>query len=44
MIEFGRSGHGDMIEKLAFIIALARERHFGHAAETCGAADTLGRH
>ena len=25
-----------MIEKLEFIIALARERHFGHAAEACG--------
>jgi DNA-binding transcriptional LysR family regulator len=25
-----------MIEKLEFILALARERHFGKAAETCG--------
>jgi DNA-binding transcriptional LysR family regulator len=25
-----------MIEKLEFVIALARERHFGHAAEACG--------
>ena len=25
-----------MHEKLEFIIALARERHFGHAAEACG--------
>ena len=25
-----------MIEKLEFIIALSRERHFGHAAEACG--------
>jgi DNA-binding transcriptional LysR family regulator len=25
-----------MLDKLEFIIALARERHFGHAAETCG--------
>jgi DNA-binding transcriptional LysR family regulator len=25
-----------MIEKLEFIIALARERHFGNAAEACG--------
>ena len=25
-----------MIEKLEFMIALARERHFGHAAEACG--------
>ncbi len=25
-----------MLEKLEFIIALARERHFGHAAEACG--------
>jgi DNA-binding transcriptional LysR family regulator len=25
-----------MLEKLEFFIALARERHFGHAAETCG--------
>jgi DNA-binding transcriptional LysR family regulator len=25
-----------MLEKLDFIIALARERHFGHAAEACG--------
>jgi len=25
-----------MIEKLEFFIALARERHFGHAAEACG--------
>ena len=25
-----------MIDKLEFIIALARERHFGHAAEACG--------
>jgi DNA-binding transcriptional LysR family regulator len=25
-----------MIEKLEFILALARERHFGHAAEACG--------
>jgi DNA-binding transcriptional LysR family regulator len=27
---------GAMLEKLEFIIALARERHFGHAAEACG--------
>lgn len=25
-----------MIDKLKFIIALAREKHFGHAAEACG--------
>ncbi|HKA77974.1 MAG TPA: LysR family transcriptional regulator [Pseudolabrys sp.] len=25
-----------MIDKLEFILALARERHFGHAAEACG--------
>lgn len=25
-----------MIDKLEFFIALARKRHFGHAAETCG--------
>ena len=25
-----------MIDKLEFIIALAREKHFGHAAEACG--------
>jgi DNA-binding transcriptional LysR family regulator len=25
-----------MIDKLEYIIALARERHFGHAAESCG--------
>jgi DNA-binding transcriptional LysR family regulator len=25
-----------MIDKLEFMIALARERHFGHAAEACG--------
>jgi DNA-binding transcriptional LysR family regulator len=25
-----------MIDRLEFIIALARERHFGHAAEACG--------
>lgn len=25
-----------MIDKLAFLLALARERHFGRAAETCG--------
>lgn len=25
-----------MLEKLEFFIALARERHFGHAAEACG--------
>jgi DNA-binding transcriptional LysR family regulator len=25
-----------LIEKLEFIIALAREKHFGHAAEACG--------
>jgi DNA-binding transcriptional LysR family regulator len=25
-----------MIDRLEFIIALAREQHFGHAAETCG--------
>lgn len=25
-----------MIDKLEFFIALARERHFGHAAESCG--------
>ncbi len=25
-----------MLEKLEFVIALARERHFGHAAEACG--------
>src|SRR4249920_1494492 len=30
------SGAQSMIEKLEFIIALARERHFGHAAEACG--------
>ena len=25
-----------MLDKLEFVIALARERHFGHAAEACG--------
>ena len=25
-----------MIDKLEFMLALAREKHFGHAAETCG--------
>src|SRR4029079_13912426 len=25
-----------MIDKLEFLLALARERHFGHAAEGCG--------
>ena len=25
-----------MLDKLEFVIALARERHFGHAAESCG--------
>src|SRR6202795_1197783 len=25
-----------MIDKLEFIIAVSRERHFGHAAEACG--------
>ena len=25
-----------MLDKLEFLIALARERHFGHAAEACG--------
>ena len=25
-----------MIEKLEYLIALAREKHFGHAAEACG--------
>ena len=25
-----------MIEKLEYLLALARERHFGHAAEVCG--------
>ncbi len=25
-----------MIDKLEFLLALAREKHFGHAAETCG--------
>ena len=25
-----------MIDKLEFILALAREKHFGHAAEACG--------
>src|SRR5436305_4433764 len=25
-----------LIDKLDFLLALARERHFGHAAETCG--------
>ena len=25
-----------MIDKLEFIVALARERHFGHAGEACG--------
>src|SRR3954454_24022514 len=25
-----------MLDKLDFILALARERHFGRAAETCG--------
>ena len=32
----GPAGTHNMIEKLEFIIALARERHFGHAAEACG--------
>src|SRR6476619_1846651 len=32
----GPAGAHNMIEKLEFIIALARERHFGHAAEACG--------
>jgi len=27
---------GRVIDKLEFLIALARERHFGHAAEACG--------
>jgi DNA-binding transcriptional LysR family regulator len=27
-----------LIDKLEFILALAREKHFGHAAETCGVA------
>jgi DNA-binding transcriptional LysR family regulator len=25
-----------VIDKLEFILALAREKHFGHAAEACG--------
>src|SRR6185312_13629951 len=25
-----------LLEKLEFLLALARERHFGHAAEACG--------
>jgi len=25
-----------LIDKLEFILALAREKHFGHAAEACG--------
>lgn len=25
-----------MIDKLGFMLALARERHFGHAADACG--------
>ncbi|MGZ5940661.1 MAG: LysR family transcriptional regulator, partial [Rhizomicrobium sp.] len=25
-----------MIDKLEFLLALAREKHFGHAAEACG--------
>ena len=25
-----------MLDKLEYILALAREKHFGHAAETCG--------
>ncbi|HTV35728.1 MAG TPA: LysR family transcriptional regulator, partial [Xanthobacteraceae bacterium] len=25
-----------MIDKLEFLLALARERHFGRAAESCG--------
>ena len=27
-----------MLEKLEFMIALSRERHFGRAAESCGVA------
>jgi DNA-binding transcriptional LysR family regulator len=30
------SGSNAMIDKLDFILALAREKHFGRAAETCG--------
>ena len=25
-----------VLDKLEYLIALAREQHFGHAAETCG--------
>ena len=34
----GRVGadNAAMIDKLEFLIALAHERHFGRAAETCG--------
>jgi DNA-binding transcriptional LysR family regulator len=29
-------GHPAMLDKLEYLMALARERHFGHAAEACG--------
>jgi len=32
----GSSRAGPLIDKLNYVIALARERHFGRAAETCG--------
>lgn len=33
--QLGRSDRYGMIDKLEFLIALSRERHFGHAAEAC---------
>src|SRR5262245_18831302 len=31
-----RQGAAAVLDKLEYLMALARERHFGHAAETCG--------
>jgi DNA-binding transcriptional LysR family regulator len=32
----GINGFGSLIDKLEFLLALAREQHFGRAAESCG--------
>src|SRR5580692_3431512 len=31
-----RGRRGSMVDKLDFLLALAREKHFGRAAESCG--------
>ena len=35
-VAFIQTSGGSVIDKLEFLLALAREKHFGRAAEACG--------